>query len=213
MSVRNVQVERAMLTSLRNVMAKAVASYASTQRSQWVLEWPGQAVLAVTGIYWTQQITNALNVANPGALASVAESNTADLGDIVTLVRGRLERLQRATLSALVVMDVHARDAAAALAAEGIEGCPDAFSWLAQLRMYWENTDPEAPDERGIAVRMMHASADYGYEYLGNSGRLVVTPLTDRCYRTLIGAIHMHLGGAPEGEFWFLAFNKLLKGC
>ena len=79
-----------------------------------------------------------------------------------------------------------------------------AFDWAAQLRTYWEprpDADEGTPEaeERTAMLRMMSAEVEYGYEYLGNSSRLVITPLTDRAYRTLIGAIHMTLGGAPEG--------------
>jgi len=49
---------------------------------------------------------------------------------------------------------------------------------MAQLRYYMTNPG------QNLYVRQLNARLPYCYEYLGNSGRLVITALTDRCYRT-----------------------------
>lgn len=55
------------------------------------------------------------------------------IAQVVNKVRGKLSKLERKTLSALIVVDVHARDVVAELAAQGVSRDTD-FEWMSQLR-------------------------------------------------------------------------------
>uniref|UniRef100_A0A667IFD0 Dynein axonemal heavy chain 3 n=1 Tax=Lynx canadensis TaxID=61383 RepID=A0A667IFD0_LYNCA len=151
------------------------------EKQRWVLQWPGQVVICVSSIFWTKEVSQALDF--------LKKSNN-QIAQIVQLVRGKLSSGARLTLGALTVIDVHARDVVAKLSEDNICDLND-FQWISQLRYYWDSKD--------VQVQMITTEVLYGYEYLGNSPRLVITPLTDRCYRTLMGALKLNLGGAPEG--------------
>ncbi|XP_052058680.1 dynein axonemal heavy chain 3-like isoform X1 [Mytilus californianus] len=181
------QVEEVMKLSLRVVSAKAVQAYTKKPRCEWVLEWPGQIVLAASQIHWTSEVTQAIT---GGYLGPYLAKSNKQIEEVVKLVRGQLTSMARITLGALIVIDVHARDVVNNLKEKEIRS-PQDFSWISQLRYYFE--------EESVMVRMITTCVAYAYEYLGNTGRLVITPLTDRCYRTLMGALLLNLGGAPEG--------------
>uniref|UniRef100_A0A3B5KNF2 Dynein axonemal heavy chain 12 n=1 Tax=Takifugu rubripes TaxID=31033 RepID=A0A3B5KNF2_TAKRU len=183
------QVEDIMLRSVRDEVARSTVAYGETQRNQWVKEWPGQVVLCSSQIFWTLEVHEAIRDGTPG-LKNYYQKLQEQLNDIVEMVRGKLSKQTRISLGALVTIDVHARDVVMELIDKGVSKEMD-FQWLAQLRYYWTNEN--------VRVRIINCDVKYAYEYLGNSPRLVITPLTDRCYRTLIGAFFLSLGGAPEG--------------
>uniref|UniRef100_A0A8C1QLQ3 Dynein axonemal heavy chain 12 n=1 Tax=Cyprinus carpio TaxID=7962 RepID=A0A8C1QLQ3_CYPCA len=184
-----VQVEDIMLRSVRDVISRSRLAYPEAKRSQWVREWPGQVVLCTSQMYWTLEVHEAIRSGANG-LKNYYEQLQNQLNDIVELVRGKLSKQTRTTLGALVTIDVHARDVVMEMIEKGVSSETD-FQWLAQLRYYWADNN--------VRVRIINCDVKYAYEYLGNSPRLVITPLTDRCYRTLIGAFYLNLGGAPEG--------------
>ncbi|XP_056593901.1 dynein axonemal heavy chain 3 isoform X3 [Triplophysa dalaica] len=181
------EVENMMMSSIRDVIKQGMEQYPEVPRIKWVLQWPGQVVICASCIFWTSEVSEAIKT---NTLHAYVEKSNTQITDIVELVRGKLSSGSRMTLGALIVIDVHARDVVSKLAQDGVSSLND-FQWISQLRYFWEDGE--------VMLRMITTTIRYGYEYLGNSPRLVITPLTDRCYRTLMGALKLNLGGAPEG--------------
>ncbi|KAI4465685.1 dynein axonemal heavy chain 7-related [Holotrichia oblita] len=183
------ELEKDMKASVYKMVAESVADYPTKSRDEWVLFWPGQVVQSIAMAFWTTEVHESILVSLDAMKDYLLKCNR-QISKVVDLVRGRLSSQNRITLGALVVLDVHARDVLSQIIELEVGSVND-FQWLCQLRYYWEDLQ--------LATRMINSTLMYGYEYLGNTTRLVVTPLTDRCYRTLFGALHLHLGGAPEG--------------
>ena len=95
-------------------------------------------------------------------------------------------------MNSLLIVEVHARDIVDKFVRDSILDSRE-FAWESQLRFYWDR------DSDDVIIRQCTGAFKYGYEYMGLNGRLVITPLTDRCYMTLTQALTFKLGGSPAG--------------
>lgn len=188
------KVEEAMFSNLKKTMKASLSDFENSVREEWLTRWPSQIVLTVSQTMWCRDLTEIFEADfdRLEALKDFEKKSFQDLNKLAQMVRQDLSELLRMSLVSLITIDVHARDIVTELVRSQVQEATS-FEWLKQLRYYW---DTEIDNS---VVRMSNSMYIYGYEYLGAATRLVITPLTDRCYLCLMGALQLDLGGAPAG--------------
>ena len=88
-------------------------------------------VIAGAQTFWTEEVSGSIEEHDlPGRLQKLSDQ----IKDLVGLVRGKLTKIGRMILSALIVIEVHARDVCATLVDEDVQSVND-FEWISQLRL------------------------------------------------------------------------------
>eukprot|EP01135_Chromosphaera_perkinsii_P000405 Nk52_evm52s78 gene=Nk52_evmTU52s78 len=187
-------VEEEMRFTLHKCMASCLISAKKQKKDKWCSEWPGQLLITTNQILWTVDCTKALTNLKDDkkAMKTQRKKQMSLLHKLSDLVARNLTKIERLKVVALITIEVHSRDVIDTIIKSKCDD-PQSFEWQKQLRFYWDK------ELDSCMIRQTSNSFKYGYEYLGNSGRLVITPLTDRCYMTLTTALALFKGGSPQG--------------
>ena len=100
-------VEDRMRSSIHASIEKSLPDFWETERGEWITKWPARTVLAVESVWWTQGVEKAIE---ERSLPAFCEQSLKNLNILTAMVRGKLSKLARKTIGALIVIDVHARD-------------------------------------------------------------------------------------------------------
>ncbi|KAJ6638438.1 Dynein axonemal heavy chain 6, partial [Pseudolycoriella hygida] len=188
-------VEQGMFEALKRCTRIAYKSYSHKDRSLWFQDHASQVVLTVSQQQWASDVHDILdgNVTQiPNKMMEFQNKLRSDLNKLTEIARSDIFPLLRKVLCALITIDVHAMETISNLIKENVTDSTD-FNWVKMLRYYWVKATET------IDVQMSSTNLPYFYEYLGAGGVLIITPLTDRCYLCLMGALQMDLGGSIAG--------------
>jgi dynein heavy chain len=152
---------------------------------------PAQLVLLCSFIQYVMDVEKAIV---EGKLKQYLLQQKSQLSDLVNItINPKLSINERQRVMCMITMDAHNRDIVAKLIREEVDRV-EHFQWQSQLKPRLDAQNDNLP-----VYTVLNGLFPYGFEYIGNDGRLVVTPLTDRIYVTSTVGLYLKMGVAPAG--------------
>eukprot|EP01028_Stygiella_incarcerata_P006636 TRINITY_DN270_c0_g1_i1.p1 TRINITY_DN270_c0_g1~~TRINITY_DN270_c0_g1_i1.p1 ORF type:complete len:4523 (-),score=1222.92 TRINITY_DN270_c0_g1_i1:192-13760(-) len=186
--------ERAMQSTVKSVVKMSVGESESMKLDEFIKRFPAQVALLGIQFMWTADCQDALirSKTERRAMSDAMKKIQNTLSQLTLMASQELPPLDRTKIETLVTIQVHQKDVFEDLMRKRIRDISD-FEWQKQARFYWST------DVDNAVISIADIDFRYCYEFMGCKERLVITPLTDRCYISLSQALGMHLGGAPAG--------------
>ncbi len=175
----------------------------------------GQLLLTITQYQWRRKVEQECfdsSKSSDSGYSTIYESYREVLANIVKYVNESRDRIHISDKNRVILFNYiltirYLMDTTSSLKEHKVR-TPENYDWQKILKFQFiEKKDTQKKvvkannkiEEYILLAEQLNNTANYGYEYIGNKERLVITPLTEKCYLTMMTAIFYNRGGSLQG--------------